>query len=177
MAAPSRQDVETMIEEALKVFEVKVGQILLAQRQATVTVDQARVGLAAVADQAKTEMDKTEVRIKELVTQNNATFASHEVAMNKIVADLQTAGVDGTRLNLIASNVDTALNGTKALSEKNEKMKEDLDKLSVEFNTQIGSVKVDAEAHIKKVRDEASNWADGFKGQLVSLMEASNAFG
>ena len=95
------------------------------------TVEQARVGLAEVASQAKAEMDKTEVRIKELITTNNATFASHELAMNKIVADLQFAGIDGTRLNLISTNVDTALNGTKALSEKNEKMKEDLDKLSV----------------------------------------------
>ena len=90
MAAPSRQDVETMITDALAAFEVKVGQILLTQQQATVTVDQARVGLAAVADQAqaKTEMDKTEVRIKELIVQNNATFAEHKTAMEKIVSDL-----------------------------------------------------------------------------------------
>ena len=56
-------------------------------------------------------------------------------------------------------------------------MWEDLDKLHTEFNTQIGSVKVDAEAHIKKVRDEASGWADMFKGELVSLIGATNAFG
>ena len=112
-------------------------------------------------------MDKTEVRIKELITTNNATFASHEIAMNKIVADLQLAGIDGTRLNLISTNVDTSLNGTKALSEKNEKMKEDLDKLSVEFKSRIDSVKI----------DEASGWADRFKGQLVHLMQASSAFG
>ena len=155
MAAPSRQEVETMITNALKEFEDKVGQHMLTQQQATVTVEQARVGLAEVASQAKAEMDKTEVRIKELITTNNATFASHELAMNKIVADLQLAGIDGTRLNLISTNVDTALNGTKALSEKNEKMKEDLDKLSVEFKSQVDSVKIDAEKHIPTVRDEA----------------------
>jgi hypothetical protein len=105
-----------MIEDALNVFEVKVGKILLTQQQATVTVDQARVGLAAVADQAKAEMDKTEVRIKELITMNNVTFAEHKLAMEKIETDLQLAGIDGTRLNLISTNVDAALNGTKALS-------------------------------------------------------------
>ena len=58
MAAPSRQEVETMITNALKEFEDKVGQHMLTQQQATVTVEQGRVGLAEVASQAKAEMDK-----------------------------------------------------------------------------------------------------------------------
>ena len=139
MAAPSRAEVEAMmglkIQESFRLFEERVGQHLVTQASLTPTIEQAKAGLAKVARVSQEKIDAQEARIKELITTNNATFASHEVAMNKIVADLQTAGIDGTRLNLISSNVDTALNGTKALSEKNEKMKEDLDKLSVEFKS------------------------------------------
>ena len=177
MAAPSRAEVEAMIAESLQRVEDRIGQHMLTQSSLTPTIDQARAGLAEVARVSQSKIDETEARVKDLITQNNATFAEHRTAMEKIVSDLQMAGIDGSRLSTISASVDTALNGTKALSEANEKMKGDLDKLAVEFNSQIGSVKIDAETHIKKVRDEASNWADGFKGQLVSLMEASNAFG
>ena len=97
--------------------------------------------------------------------------------MEKIVTDLQMAGIDGSRLSLISANVDTALNGTKDLSEKNEKMKEALDALSNEFKEQIGSVKIDGEKHIKKVRDEASVWAEEFKTNLYAIMKAGNCLG
>ena len=97
-------------------------------------------------------MEKTEVHIRELITTNNATFAEHKLAMEKIVADLQLAGIDGTRLNLISSNVDTALNGTKALSERNEKMREDLETLATELRGQVDSVKVRREAHCHRPR-------------------------
>ena len=177
MAAPSRAEVEAMIAESLRVFEDRIGQHMVTQANLTPTIEQARAGLAEVARVSQEKIDATETRVKELITQNNATFAEHKTAMEKIVSDLLLAGVDGTRLNTIASKVDIALDGTKALSEKNEKMMEDLDKLAIEFKTQVDSVKIDAETHITKVRDEASSWADSFKGHLTELMKASSAFG
>ena len=177
MAAPSRAEVEAMIAESLRVFEERIGQHMLTQSSLTPTIEQARAGLAEVARVSQEKVDETEARVKELITNNNATFATHQAAMEKIVHDLQAAGIDGSRLNLIASNVDTALNGTKDLSEKNEKLMGDLDKLAIEFRAQVDSVKIEAETHITKVRDEASSWADSFKGHLTELMKASSAFG
>ena len=49
MAAPSRQEVETMITEALQSFETRIGQHMLTQSSLTPTIDQARAGLAEVA--------------------------------------------------------------------------------------------------------------------------------
>ena len=101
MAAPSRAEVEVMIAESLRVFEERIGQHMLTQSSLTPTIDQARAGLAEVARVSQSKIDETEVRIKELITQNNATFAEHRTAMEKIVSDLQMAGIDGTRLSTI----------------------------------------------------------------------------
>ena len=148
MAAPSRQEAETMIADALTAFEQRVGLHMQQQAAVQVTVEQARAGIEQVVSITKAEFVATEKRINEFITTNKATFAEHKTAMAKIVSDLQLAGVDGTRLNLISSSVDTALDGTKALSEKNEKMREDLEKLATELKSQVDSVKVDAAKHI-----------------------------
>ena len=177
MAAPSRQEVETMIADALLAFEQRVGQHMQQQAAVQVTVEQARAGVEKVVNDTKAEFVAKEKRITDLITMNNATFAEHKTAMEKIVNDLQLAGVDGTRLNLISSNLDTALDGTKALSEGNEKMRVDLEKLAIELKSQVDSVKVDATKHIEVVRDEASKWAETFKTNLYSIMEAGNSFG
>ena len=46
MATPSRQDVETIITDALASFEIRIGQHMLTQASLQVTVEQARAGLA-----------------------------------------------------------------------------------------------------------------------------------
>ena len=120
MAAPRREEVEAMIVEAFRVFEERIGQHMLTQSSLTPTIEQARAGLAEVARVSQEKIDATETRGKELITNNNSTFAEHKAAMEKIVSDLQLAGIDGTRLNLIATNVDKALNGTKDLGEERE---------------------------------------------------------
>ena len=119
----SSAEVEAMIVESLRVSEDRIGQHMLTQSSLTPTIDQARAGLDEVARVFQAKIDETEVRIKELITQNNATFAEHRTAMENIVSDLQMAGIDGRRLSTISASVHTALNGTKALSEANEKMK------------------------------------------------------
>ena len=113
MAAPSRQDVETMIQDALTAFEQRVGLHMQQQAAIQVTVEQARSGLEEVINITKAEFKTSEARVNDLITSNNATFAEHKEAMLKIVSDLQIAGIDGSRLN-------TALDGTMKLNDANE---------------------------------------------------------
>ena len=77
-----------MIAESLRVFEERIGQHMLTQSSLTPTIEQARAGLAEVARVSQEKVDETEARVKELITNNNATFAEHKTAMEKIVSDL-----------------------------------------------------------------------------------------
>ena len=100
MAAPSCQEVDVMIQDALTAFEQRVGLHLRAQAADQVTVEQARSGLDEVTTRVREEFQNSEARINQLITSNNVTFAEHKAAMLQIVSDLQVAGIDGTRLNM-----------------------------------------------------------------------------
>ena len=55
MAAPSRQDVETMIQDALTAFEQRVGLHMQQLAAVQVTVEQARAGIEQVVNITKAE--------------------------------------------------------------------------------------------------------------------------
>ena len=70
-----------------------------------------------------------------------------------------------------------ALNGTRELNEKNAKIRADLDTLAVELKTQIDSTKANSAVQIEAVKNEASAWAEQFRSNLYSIMEAGNRSG
>ena len=80
------------------------------------------------------EFQNSEARFVQLIESNTVTFAEHKAALLKVVSDLQEVGVDGSRIN-------RALDGTKQLSENNEKMRADLEGLAVELKSQNDSTK------------------------------------
>ena len=70
-----------------------------------------------------------------------------------------------------------ALDGTKQLSENNEKMRADLEGLAAELKSQIDSTKASSAVQIEAVKNEASAWAEQFKSNLYAIMEAGNSLG
>ena len=88
MVAPSRQEVDTMIQDALTAFEQRVGLHMQQQAAVQVTVEQVRSGLDEVTTRVREEFQNSEARINQLITSNNVTLAEHKDAMLRIVSDL-----------------------------------------------------------------------------------------
>ena len=112
MAALSRADVEEMIATALSEFEQRIGSHIQAMQAEHVSVVDAWASFATLADGTHQEFLNSSNRIEQLITSNNATFDEHGAALQKVVEDLQQAGVDGPRIAM-------ALEGTKQLNENN----------------------------------------------------------
>ena len=97
MAAPSCEDVAEMIKTALTEFEQRVGSHMQAIQAEHVSVDQARASLAELANSTRQEFLNSQARIESLIVTNNTTLDEHKAALQKVVDDLQRAGVDGSR--------------------------------------------------------------------------------
>ena len=84
-----------------------------------------------------------EARFVALIESSNVAFAEHKAALPKVVSDLQEAGVERSRINM-------ALDGTRELNEKTEKMRADLEILAVELKSLIDSTKATSAVQIEE---------------------------
>ena len=138
-----------MISTALTAFKQRVGLSMQAMKAEHVSVEQARSSLAELAAGTYQEFLNTQARIEALINSNFTTLDEHRAAMQKVVDDLQPAGVDGSRIAM-------ALEGTKELNESNKKMRLDLEAYAIELETQRESAKADSTTQIAAVKSEAS---------------------
>ena len=109
-------------------------------------------------------------RLEALITSNNTTFEEHRAALQKVVADFQRAGIDGSRISM-------ALEGTKELNESSQKMRADFEAYAIELKNQMESAKASSTTQIEAVKTEASDWAEKFKVNMFGLLEAGAGLG